>query len=196
MNYLYGVNWHDQLRKPIRPLTAAAAKRKFGSGPQLSVSAGPALEAGVVPDFTLLVGAEGSSVAAVFYDASGTVTTRYDFSVPDGGDHDRLFLHQVTLWSYPEGDRWFDLMHARATIIVQFRPDGWARRRFAQTGAPQAHVTEYVDVDVSQHWEDRPSFGDWDRFGLRREPALPNEDADGNEDGGNEGDEIQAPSQT
>lgn len=176
MKYLYGVNWHEQLRKPIKEMTEAAARKRFQTGPQLCVAAGPDLQAGMVPDFMLLIGAEGQAVRTQFFDEHGSVDTMYAFEVPDLDQPDRMFLHQVTLWLYPDEPRVHSFDQSIATTTLRFTPEGEARRRMTATGAPQARVSRYQDVDVSAHWAPRITFGDWQEFGRRREPALPEEE--------------------
>lgn len=169
MNYLYGRDWHPTLRKPIKEVSEKEARRQFDvKVPQLSVSAGPRLEHGQVPVYTLKIGRGGWAVDCHRYNPVGSISTVYAFREVDG----RPFLDNVVIYLYPDDDRYYSQMHAKAVSMFTFRPDGWARRRFSVKDAPQAHVSEFTDVDVSAHWEDPMAFGDWDRFGAAREPAL------------------------
>ena len=55
-----------------------------------------------------------------------------------------------------------------------FKPDGTAEVRSRITGAPAETVEQFSDVDVSDHWVDRVTWGDWDRIGLHH-PKAPDQ---------------------
>ncbi|WP_122260693.1 hypothetical protein [Ornithinimicrobium cerasi] len=171
MTYRYGRDWHGKLRKPMQEITEAQARKRFTDGPHLSVSRVDA--AGEVPDYTLVLQPGAAYVRSSRYDGHGREVSVYHFREQD--DHPgELFLEEVTVRVYPDGEeRWLDVAGSKAHTTVTFRPNGWARARFAVPGLDQARVEEFTGVDVSGHWVQRPEFGDWDGLGEAREPALP-----------------------
>ena len=54
---------------------------------------------------------------------------------------------------------------AKAFRQFFFKPDGTAEVRSRIHGAPAETVEQFSDVDVSDHWVDRVTWGDWDRIG-------------------------------
>lgn len=178
MNYLYGHSWHPKLRKPVRPLTEKQARERWENGPDFCVAGGPDLEPGRVPEYSLVVGRQGQFVTATRYDQHGSVVAVYNFKHVDERPDD-LFLKQVTLYTYPGEDRWYDELHCSAVATYQFRPDGSGQRRLTVKAAPADEVVEFEGVDVSDHWEAPITWGDWDRFGRDRTPALPERDPAG-----------------
>ena len=172
MNYLYGLKWNKRptFLCPVRPMTEEQAREAWDSEDEVfSVSAGPDLEAGKVPTYTINIGANetvvvdryhpgGSLASSYYYDAESTIR-----------DGSRLFLSQVSTWDGEEG-------HA----TYEYRPDGWGRTRVDEDGTDV--VYEFSGIDVSGHWiEPGLSWGDWDRIGLH-EPSYERLDpADGTE---------------
>lgn len=171
MTFLYGRDWHPTLRKPIGQLDGTQARSRWKSGPPFSVSSVPQPAAGQVPAYTLVLGPEGEFVKTYRYNPAGSIVSIYTFRPWEerAGEH---FLKEVTVYLYPDDDRWYDQTKANAISTFSFRPDGWARRRLDIKAAPHVQVEEYTDVDVSDHWVPSPTFGDWDRFGIPREPAT------------------------
>ncbi|MFK5689098.1 hypothetical protein ACI3EY_05485 [Ornithinimicrobium sp. LYQ92] len=172
MPYRYGRDWHGVLRKPIQEITEAQARKRFAAGPSFSVSKVSTADAKVVPEFTLQINPDGFYLGVAFYDEFGSEVRAYHFAEQPERPEE-LFLTGVTVRVYPDGqDRWLDLHQAAAHTTFTFRPNGWARSRLVVQGQDEARVQEFTGVDVSAHWVDRPEFGDWDRFGVAREPAL------------------------
>lgn len=169
MNYLYGHRWHEKLRKPIRPMTESEARKRWEQGPQLCVAGGVDLEPGTVPDWSLVVGQRGEFVKATRYDELGRIVSVYAFR-PQDERPGEMFLRAVTLYTYPDTERWYDQMHASAVAMYHFNPDGSGDRLLKVKAAPADELVEFDGVDVSEHWVPQVAWGDWDRFGQPREP--------------------------
>lgn len=170
MTYLYGFDWHDEYRKPIDEVDENAARELWEKGPQFSVSAGPELQHGTVPDYTLVIGKLGEAVRVFRYTEHGTIASVYVFGTEDHRGESQLFLRQVDVMLYPGDERFYLRSEAEATSTFRFAPDGWARRRLSVAGQPRSAVSQFTGVDVSDHWETPLTFGDWDRLGRAREP--------------------------
>ena len=170
MDYLYGWTWHDEMRQPVREMTEAKARKAFAKGPQVGVIALP--EPGGVPAYTLEMSPEALDVRVVQYTRGGSIAANIDYTVPEG--EDRLFLEGVGEWLYPDDDQHYGMLQAKAFREYTFRPDGTAEVRSRITGAAAETVEEFTDVDVSDHWVDRVTWGDWDRIGLHR-PKAPDQ---------------------
>jgi hypothetical protein len=171
MNYLFGAKWNTNPKylSPIRPMTEQQARQAWEGDGTFSVSAGPDLEPGRVPAYTLAVGVNetvvvhryhptGALAASLFYDAQPTIR-----------DGSRLFLSQVSTWDGEGG-------HA----TYSYRPDGWGRTT-VKDGTDDV-VYEFSGLDVSAHWiEPGLSWGDWDRIGLHEPAYRPLDPAEGTE---------------
>ncbi|GAB3300110.1 hypothetical protein EK0264_18580 [Epidermidibacterium keratini] len=167
MTYRYGRDWHPVLKKPIAEITETEAKQRWAKGPAFSVSKlSPGHDQ---PDYTLLVGPEGEVVRTQRYRPTGAIDTIYTFR-PEAG---QMFLNEVVAYAYPDDAKYYDQFQSAAVSTIGFRPDGGAVRRFSVSGSHDARVSRYTDVDVSAHWEPMITFGDWDRFGVGREPTGP-----------------------
>lgn len=158
MNHLYGLKWNDlpDFLCPIRPMTEKRARKAWHKPDEVfSVSAGPDLEPGKVPAYTLTVGVN-EIVLVDHYHPDGSVAVshfyRAESTIRDGS---RLFLTDV---SVRDEDR---------ATSYEYRPDGWARTHvYADDGDT---VYEFTGLDVSGHWiEPGLSWGDWDRIGLHQ----------------------------
>lgn len=168
MTYRYGHTWHAKLKKPTSEIDESTARQRFADGPQLAVSrvAGGA----DVPDFTLLLGVDGSHVRVQRYDANGSVVEIYDYSFVDGDE--RLFMSNYTVYVYAdEASTARTLGQAVAHKSWVFWQDGTATCREVVKPIPDARISHYRDLDVSGHWRARPSFGDWDGYGEHPEPG-------------------------
>ena len=89
--------------------------------------------------------------------------------MPEG--EDRPFLKEVAEWLYPDDEQFYAMERAKAFREYFFKPDGTAEVRSRIIGAPAENVEQFTDVDVSDHWVDRITWGDWDRIGLHRPKA-------------------------
>lgn len=168
MTYRYGHTWNVRRGHPVEEVDEVGARALFESGPQLSVSR---IEEGqTVPDYTLILGVEGSHVRVRRYDANGSITETFDYSFREG--EERLFLDNYKVYVYPDDaaspQSFMDSVAHKAWV---FREDGTATCREVVKPAPDARITEYRDLDVSGNWRARPAFGDWDAFGEHPEPG-------------------------
>lgn len=170
MNYLYGRKWHPEARQPVREMTEDQARAAFAKGPQVGVFALP--EPGGVPAYTLQMSAEAETVRVGHYTEEGSVAANIHYRVLEGDD--RLFLAQVGEWLYPEDGKFHSMDQAKAFRQFFFKPDGTAEVRSRIHGAPAETVEQFSDVDVSDHWVDRVTWGDWDRIGLHH-PKAPDQ---------------------
>ena len=167
MQYLYGWAWHPELRKPIKELSEKQARARFEKGPQLGVTALP--EPGGVPIYTITMSAGAQDVRVHRYDEQGSETANIDYTVLDG----RLFLEEAAEWLYADDGQFHDFLGAKASRSYVFKPDGTAKLRSRMTDAEAETVEEFSDVDVSDHWIDPLTWGDWDRVGLYQPKAPP-----------------------
>jgi hypothetical protein len=171
MTYRYGHDWNVRMSQPIDEIDEAAARDRFVSGPQLSVSKVPE-DGAAVPVYTLVLGPGGGHVRVARYDANGSVVETYDYSHVEG--EERLFLDNHKAYVYADdaaGPQRFSQSRAHKAWV--FRPDGTATCREVVKGIDDARVSEYHELDVSGHWRERPAFGDWDVFGEAPEPSTP-----------------------
>jgi hypothetical protein len=162
--YLYGWTWNKfpDMRRPVKPMTEAQARKVWDEkGVQFSVSAGPDLEPGRVPDYTLAVGYAGESATVERYDAQGSIQVIMNYDLVDG----RLFLANVTEYLLPEDGKFHRQDDTLGVRKYLFKPDGHCRLRTSLTAAPEDTVEEFSGVDVSSHWIDALEWGDWDRVG-------------------------------
>lgn len=168
MTYRYGRDWNVELKKPIGEIDEAAARQRFADGPQLAVSR--IADGQSVPDYTLILGVDGSHVRVRKYDVNGSVTEVFDYSFVEG--EERLFMDNYKVYVYADDastPQAFNQSVAHKAWV--FRQDGTATCREVVKPMPDARVSEYRDLDVAGNWRARPAFGDWDRFGEQPEPG-------------------------
>jgi hypothetical protein len=172
MNHLFGLKWNKNPKylAPIGPMTPAQARTAWDTPDEVfSVSAGPDLEPGRVPTYTLHVGVN-ETVVVDRYHPSGALASSYFYDAESTiRDGSRLFLTQVSTWTE-------DRTHAS----FEYRPDGWGRTMVKE--GDDDVVYEFSGVDVSGHWiEPGLSWDDWDRIGLHEPSYLALDPADGRE---------------
>ena len=163
-NYLYGWKWNSfpNYRRPVKEMTEAAARKVWDDkGVQFSVSAGPGLEPGRVPDYTMSIGYGGETVIVERYDSNGSIEVIMGYDLIDG----RLFLSDVTEYLLPDDGKYHHQDDTLGVRMYVFKPDGYCRLRTSVTAAPDDTVEELSGVDVSSHWIDALEWGDWDRVG-------------------------------
>jgi hypothetical protein len=80
-----------------------------------------------------------SALSVSFVDEEDRTHTQYLFRKMDNG---KLFMHDATTWTYPEGAR----RKSQASYIetAQFRPDGYTSRTIDDSSAGQIEKTEYT----------------------------------------------------
>lgn len=170
MTYRYGWIWNSRLGRPAEEMAEAQARERYRKGPQLSVSR--VADGQTVPDFTLILGPDGSHVRIMLYDANGSTTEVFDYSAVAGDE--RLFLDNYKVYVYADQARSAQTFSKSAAHKAWvFRPDGTATCREVVKPLPDARVSHYRDLDVTSHWRPRPGFGEWDSFGEHPEPGRP-----------------------
>jgi hypothetical protein len=167
MQYRYGWDWNPRFGKPIKELTEKQARARFDEGPQLGVTALP--ESGDVPLYTITMSARAQDVSVSRYDEQCSTVAVHHYTVIDS----RLFLEQADEWLYPEDGKTHDMNAALAYRSYSFQPDGMATLHSRVADAEAELVEEFSDVDVSDHWIDPLTWGDWDRVGLYTPKAAP-----------------------
>jgi hypothetical protein len=172
MNYLFGLKWNKRPKylRPVDPMTEDQARKAWETpGEVFSVSAGPDLEPGRVPTYTLTVGVNEMVVVDRYRPTGGLASSlgyRAESTIRDGS---RLFLTDVSVWGE-------DGSHAG----YEYRPDGWGRTRVRE--GEDDVVYEFSGLDVSGQWiEPGLSWGDWDRIGLHEPTYEPLDPARGTE---------------
>jgi hypothetical protein len=167
MEYLYGWDWQPRLRQPVKELTEDEARTRFEDGPQLGVTA--VAEPGAVPLYTLTMSGQAQDVRVARYDEHGSVVAQLDWTVVEG----RLWLEEAAEWVYPDDGEFHDLGAALAFRSYYFEPDGTVELRSRLQDAEAETVEQFSDVDVSDHWTEPLTWGDWDRVGLHQPKAPP-----------------------
>jgi hypothetical protein len=156
--------WSGKLRSPTGVLTEAEARDRDARGELYCVVLGdPA-----APRIILEVAWMNAALGVSFFDEEGRMHTEYLFGKTDTG---KLFMHNVTTWSYPEGAR----SKSQASYIetAQFRPDGYASRTLENSSAGRIKKTEYTDVPMDANWEPIPEFGHWESVARYDRDAPP-----------------------
>jgi hypothetical protein len=151
VNHLYGRKWNSDPdhRRPVDPMTEDEAHAAWDAGEVFSVSAGPDLEPGRVPAYTLDVGVNDTIVVTRWTD-EGRKRVVYFYTAQ--ADQDReLFLGQV---DHHEGGYRCD----------EYRSNGWGRTR--REGDGEDTIYEFKKLDLSGHRLPALEWGDWDRVGL------------------------------
>lgn len=157
--------WSGKVRSPTGVLTEAGARDRDAGGEQYCVVLGdPA-----APQAILEIAWENSALSVSFVDEEGRTHTQYLFRTMDNG---KLFMHDATTWTYPEGA----CRKSQASYIetAQFRPDGYASRAIDDSSAGRTEKTEYTDVPVETNWEPVPEFGHWESVARYDRGAPPN----------------------
>jgi hypothetical protein len=168
MIYLYGWSWHEEERHPIEEMTEDEARAAFDAGPQVSVVA--LEEPGGVPAYTLTMDAGAHSASVTHYTAAGSIEARFHYARL--GSDDRLFLEQVTEYLYPDDGAFHSELGSLARRTYRFWPDGRARVKSLVREAGGETVERLTGVNVSDHWVDPISWGDWDRIGTYQPSAT------------------------
>lgn len=104
----------------------------------------------------------------------GTVEASYTWGAyytpadkrPYDGDVDKVFLHKIVWYAYPEEAMFFDILDSIGHVAMNFRPDGYARKEVVTDNGfdrpSDVETREYRNSDVSDNWFAIPEFGDWD----------------------------------
>lgn len=163
MTYRFGWKWNVRMIQPIDEKTEDEARQAWDAGEQFCVTS--IREGNGLPQWTVLI-ANGADFVKVYrYDHNGSIAEITTFeAVEQGGD--RLLLAAMVTYVYPDdADRALGQMDSVAHKSWAFWPDGRASCRETVKALPEVRVTEYQDVDLTHLWVDRPTFGDWERWG-------------------------------
>lgn len=168
MQFTYCRDWNDAQWAPIEPLTPAEAAARFRGDvaePNQWFSV-VARRAGVGDEgpveFVLEVLPESAYVKVKFYELSHSLGLTFGFAKVDAA---RLFLDEIVEYTYPEDDAFH--LESDATVIdaSTYTADGHLQRTVDDTSKPTVVEEDYRDVDVSEHWEPIPEFGEWASLG-------------------------------
>lgn len=160
MQWVYGERWNNLLEEPIEPFGESEARRRHEAGNLYT-----AIREGLDKNKILVeVRLERAYVGVRFLDELARDETVFSFRKIEG----RLFLREVI--SYEYGDSKKRGGHAEPVVIESFTftPDGKMRREIDDSRQAQINATDYNSVDVSDHWEPIPSFGEYDSI-IRRD---------------------------
>jgi hypothetical protein len=153
MQVTYCELWSDQLRAPSEVMGAEQARARDAAGEPYCVVLGDAS----APQAVIEVAWKNSYLGVSFIDEAGRTHTSYDF---EKVDESRLFMTEVTVWTYPEGAQF--KFEASVIESVEFQPDGYASRTVDDKSSDQVKETEYANVPVDTNWEPVPEFGHWE----------------------------------
>jgi hypothetical protein len=145
--------WSDQTRAPIGEMGEGAARKLDSQGKRYSVVIGDPAS----PDTEVTVHWQKSYLAVSFIDEQGRTHVQYVFTKVD---EKRLFLSEVTIWTYPDGARFKFEANRIENILI--KPDGYSRKRIDDKSSNNIEVSESTDVPVDSNWEPVPVFGEWD----------------------------------
>lgn len=161
----YCETWSWRLRKPTDVMTAEQARSRHARGESYCVVIGDPS----APQAIIDVVPENSYIEVSFVDSAGRTHTAYGFSKVDSS---KLFMTEVTVWSYPEGAR----SKSQASVVesLEYKPDGYLCRRVNDKSLDHIQKTEYTDVPVDVNWEPVPEFGQWESIARenRETPAT------------------------
>ncbi|UXM90147.1 hypothetical protein [Paenarthrobacter sp. JL.01a] len=172
MIYLYGLKWNKNPKylRPVDAMTEAQARAAWADPSAVfSVSAGPDLEPGKVPDFTITAGVN-ERVIMDRYQPTGRLASSYSYqaetTIRDGS---QLFLCQVDLW---RADKTYS--------TYSYQPDGSGRTMVWE--GDEHVVYAFSGLDVSGNWlKPGLSWGDWERVGYHEPDYLPLDPRQGTE---------------
>jgi hypothetical protein len=152
MQATYCELWSDPLHEPEDPMSADLAQVLDRRGEPYAVALGiPAC-----PDVMIEVDWKNSHLGVWFSDDEGRRDLHYAFTRVDCT---RLFLAEITLWTYPEGAVF--LFEASVVETISFREDGHVKQTIDDGSVGSITVFEYAGVPLQTNWEPVPTFGDW-----------------------------------
>lgn len=153
MQVTYCELWSSKRRKPTGEMSPENARQRDAAGESYCVVLGDPS----APDAVIEVVPENNYFNVNFIDDEGRVGTAYGFEKVDDS---RLFLAEVTLWTYPQGAR--SKSQASRIETFEFRPDGYAAQTVDESSSDQIQKTEKINISVDTNWEPVPEFGHWE----------------------------------
>lgn len=152
MQVTYCELWSSKRRAPTGPMSAEQARRRDANGESYCAVLGDPN----APESVIEVVPENKYFNVSFVDGEGRTGTAYGF---EKIDNSRLFLSEITLWTYPQGAR--SKSQASRVETFEFRPDGYAAQTVDDSSSDQIEKTEKTGVSVDANWEPVPEFGHW-----------------------------------
>lgn len=153
MQVTYCELWSSKRRKPTGTMSADQARQRDARGESYSVVIGDP----DAPESVIEVVPENKYFNVNFIDGEGRTSAAYGFEKIDDS---KLFLAEVTLWTYPQGAR--SKSQASRVETFEFRPDGYAAQTVDDSSSEQIETTEKINVSVEANWEPVPEFGNWE----------------------------------
>lgn len=138
--------------RPTFLLSEAQARRRHVSGEPYTVTLGDP----EAPDAVIDVVWKNDHLGVWFFDDKLRRTVHFSFEVHG----DKLFLHTVTNWKYPDGA----MLLNQSSVIeeVSYATDGFITHEVTDKSAGERTIRELSDVDVAMNWDDVPAFGEWE----------------------------------
>ncbi len=167
MEFSYCREWNDAQWVAIDPMSAEEARLRFEGrvAEPFHWFSVVARRDGVQDDgpveFILEVLPHADYIKAKFFEVSHSLGLTFGFTTIDA----RLFLDEITQYSYGDGAGYH--LESDATVIdaSSFAADGSVHRTLDDTSKPTVSEEDYRNVDVSVHWEPIPEFGQWESLG-------------------------------
>ncbi|MGL5830146.1 MAG: hypothetical protein ACRC0L_11335 [Angustibacter sp.] len=175
MPYIYGDAWNEKIRFMIEHITEEQARARFTNGPWFSVAKGQHLltdydealgkeTTAEVPEYSLDITPGAEHIRANFYTHGGSLGANYDWRQENG----KMFLCDVSVWEYPDEDTYY--IHGQALIYtsISFTTDGFSKEYLDDKSKTMIDLTDRCEVPLDAHWENIPTFGHWEPFGILR----------------------------
>jgi hypothetical protein len=149
----YCFKWNFRKNRAGELLTEEEARARDASGEEYTAVV-PTQE-GSPPTLVTIVW-KNDFVEVDFLDDPGRKYMSYSFSKRDGA---RLFLSNVTVWTYPNDDPKLRLSDAVTHESMRYRDDGHVSRVIVDKVENVKETKQYSGVPVEKNWEQVPEFG-------------------------------------
>jgi hypothetical protein len=156
----YCRRWNFNRNRPIDPYTEDEARARHEAGEEYCAVLGDP----EAPDRVVEV-VHPKAVKVWFFDPQQRQSLNYVFRSTGG---DGMFLREMGRWQYPD-DAARQLNEASRIENLRYDEDGTVHHNVRDKAAGENTSTSYRDVDVSNHTEAVPAFGEyvsiarWDR---------------------------------
>lgn len=157
----YCERWNDIMKKPIEIISRDEAAKRYKSGELFSVVVGEVAK----PTALLEIRWETNYAAAWFFDDKVRRMLAYTFTRVD---EERLFLSEIATWTYADEarGRFNDARHLERITYTQ---EGGVHREVEdESASDEMLVEDYSGVDVTDHWQTVPRFGEWEELARGR----------------------------
>jgi hypothetical protein len=142
-------------------MSERAAAQRYLDGATGSFTA--VLGDGQRPECVIDIAPEGPDFRVNFVDYAGSINLVYHF----GRTGDRLFLHRIDFWRYPDDGQWYQFGDQVSDEVFSYQPDGVVRHEFVDRRTARVLRESRENVMVEQNWEPIPDFGDFASIGRR-----------------------------